>query len=272
MKKSDLKYLIELIDDEQEEVREKVVEELLNYGLSLEADLREYGNLIDDNRRNLLKPILEKTKRTWFRQSWLELSGLKDKQEKIELGMNLISAYQSGKQCLSETTLLLNELAEEFYYAFPYGTEVELAKFLFQRKKFVGNERDYYNPLNSNLYNVLITKKGIPITLCLIYFLVGKRLGLVIEGCNFPGHFLAKTFIDGEMVLIDCYSGGRIIYKSELEDLPDIDFEAAWKIINTEATPEIILRRVLNNLIFSYTKKEDESNAKFFEEILRMPL
>ncbi len=272
MKKEELKYLIELIDDEQTEVREKVIEELSNYGLSLEADLREFGNLLDGKRKELIKPILEENKKTWFRQSWLELMNVKNEREKIELGMSLIAAYQSGRECLSEITLLLNELAEEFYYAYPYGTEIDLAKFLFQKKKLRGNESDYYSPLNSNLFNVLQTRKGIPITLCLIYYLIAKRLGLIVEGCNFPGHFLAKTFLQDEVVLIDCYSGGRIIFKSELEDLPDINFEAAWKIINTKATPEIILRRVLNNLVFAYTKKEDESNSKFFEEVLQMPL
>ncbi len=272
MKKSELKYLLELIDDEQAEVREKVMEELANYGLALETDLQEYSELLDAHRKELLEPILEENKRTWFTQSWLELSTTKKEDEKIELGLSLIAAYQSGRECLSEITLMLNELAEEFFYAFPYGTEIDLAKFLFQRKKFSGNEKDYYNPLNSNLHNVLITKKGIPITLCLIYFLVAKRLGLFVEGCNFPGHFLAKTKHEGETVLVDCYSKGRVIFKSELEDLPDINFEAAWKIINTKATPEIILRRVLNNLVFAYSKKDEEKKAKFFEEILQIPL
>src|SRR2546421_4825235 len=58
---------------------------------------------------------------------------------------------------------------------------------------FVGNVEDYYNPTNSYLPEVLRTRRGLPITLVLIYKYVAERIGLEVQGINSPGHFLAAV-------------------------------------------------------------------------------
>ncbi|PIE22372.1 MAG: hypothetical protein CSA62_12755 [Planctomycetota bacterium] len=40
--------------------------------------------------------------------------------------------------------------------------------------------------------------------------LVGARLGLDINGCNFPGHFLDWIYYEGQIVLVDCFRGGLL--------------------------------------------------------------
>jgi regulator of sirC expression with transglutaminase-like and TPR domain len=86
---------------------------------------------------------------------------------------------------------------------------------LFEEEHFTGNVDDYYNPFNSYLPKVLETHLGIPITLTLIYKVVGERVGLHIEGVNAPGHFLAKVKVDNGTMLIDPYSAGRLITQEE---------------------------------------------------------
>jgi regulator of sirC expression with transglutaminase-like and TPR domain len=56
-----------------------------------------------------------------------------------------------------------------------------------------GNVDDYYNPANSYLPDVLHTRRGLPITLVLIYRCVAEGVGLVVHGINAPGHFLAAV-------------------------------------------------------------------------------
>ena len=53
-----------------------------------------------------------------------------------------------------------------------------------------GNAEDYYNPANSYLCDVLATRRGLPITLSLVYKLVAEGVGLEVHGVNAPGHFL----------------------------------------------------------------------------------
>lgn len=55
-----------------------------------------------------------------------------------------------------------------------------------------GNVEDYNNLNNSLLPEVIDTRLGIPISLSLIYILVGKRAGIPISGAGLPGHFLIR--------------------------------------------------------------------------------
>ena len=63
---------------------------------------------------------------------------------------------------------------------------------MYQQEEFSGNSDDYYNPNNSYINKVLEKKQGIPITLCLLYSCVLKRLGVILTPVNFPGHFLLR--------------------------------------------------------------------------------
>ena len=64
---------------------------------------------------------------------------------------------------------------------------------LFDVYGLVGNSENYYDPANSYLPVVLQTRRGIPISLVLIYKRVADHLGLVVHGVNAPGHFLAAV-------------------------------------------------------------------------------
>ena len=68
----------------------------------------------------------------------------------------------------------------------------EISKVLFEEEGFKGNAEAYYDPRNSYLNDVLDRHLGIPITLSIIYLEVGWKLGLPLEGVNFPGHFLVR--------------------------------------------------------------------------------
>jgi len=73
---------------------------------------------------------------------------------------------------------------------------------------FRGNREDYGDPRNSFLNEVLDRRVGIPLSLSLIYVLVGKRVGLSISGVAFPGHFLSRCDLDEGFVVLDAFDGG----------------------------------------------------------------
>jgi regulator of sirC expression with transglutaminase-like and TPR domain len=82
-----------------------------------------------------------------------------------------------------------------------------LNPYFFQELGFAGNVNDYYDPRNSLLPAVLETRRGIPITLALLYIEVAQRAGLQAEGVCFPGHFLVKLTLPNGEVVIDPFSG-----------------------------------------------------------------
>ncbi|MAI79630.1 MAG: hypothetical protein CL917_11865 [Deltaproteobacteria bacterium] len=142
---------------------------------------------------------------------------------------------------------------------------------LFIREGFVGNSEDYSNPENSFLDSVLESRKGIPITLSIIYMEVARRLGFNSFGIGFPGHFLVGVKLEQKTVVIDPFSQ-RILEQSDCEKLL---FKMAGQkvpfnplMLSSTPTKEI-LQRVLRNLKMIYVaKKEYESALSCSDRIL----
>ncbi|MBE0613888.1 MAG: tetratricopeptide repeat protein [Burkholderiales bacterium] len=150
--------------------------------------------------------------------------------------------------------------------AFAKQKVVALNRHLFDELGFRGDVRDYYDPRNSYLNEVLERRTGIPITLSILYMEVGRRLGLRFQGVSFPGHFLVKLPVSGGHLVLDPFCGGEAQSESELRarlarvvpehnanKLPLSQFLHA-------ATPRQIVARVLRNLKGIYLQSEEAQN------------
>lgn len=264
-----LQYLVDLVDDDSEEVRRVIIKELINYGSNLEEDLLEFSNELSEQKLQLIEPVLQENRRQWLYENWNTWREVNDEYESLEKAMELIVCFQEGIFYENSLSAILDEYAEEFMNKFPYGNEIDLANFLFREKEIKGSKHDYYNPLNSNLKYALEYKQGLPITLAVLYMLVGNRAGLFIQGCNFPGHFLAKINHDGEIILVDCFNQGRMIYETELHGMVKDSFEAVIKLIKSHTSVNIIVRRTLSNLANAYKQKGNHINSDFFLNLIK---
>ena len=99
----------------------------------------------------------------------------------------------------------------------PADTIVALNRFLFDELGFTGNAADYYDPRNSFLNEVLDRKRGIPLTLALVYIEIGRRIGLPVQGIAFPAHFLVKCPLREGTVVLDPYAKGISLSLEELK-------------------------------------------------------
>ena len=151
-----------------------------------------------------------------------------------------------------------------------------LHEFLFEEQGFRGNVEDYYNPANSYLPAVLETKRGLPITLSLIYKLVAERIGLRAWGVGLPGHFLIGVQCDESQMLIDPFSGGRILTEDEAHDRLQEMFgpEMEWSAdMLRPASNRHWLTRMLQNLlnVFGSTGHYTDVAAVLEMEMLLWP-
>lgn len=267
--RSKLPYLVSLIDDDTKEVREEVLKGLSNYGASLEEDLQEFSKALDSQKTNFLKPILENNRRKWLSENWDSWRKQTESSRQLEEAFSLIAKFQYGITYPVKLTRLLDQLAEEFRTLYPFGNEIDLANFLFNLKKMKGEKEDYYNPFNSNLIYVIKERKGLPISLACVYILTAERVSLHVEGCNFPGHFLAKTFLDGEPVYIDCFNGGKMLFEEDFKSIADETYDSLQDILNKETSAKTIIQRILNNLVNAYKNSNDSVNSDFFATLLR---
>lgn len=140
----------------------------------------------------------------------------------------------------------------------------ELCRVLFEEEGFRGNADAYYDPRNSFLNDVLDRHVGIPITLGIVMLEVGWRVGLPLNGINFPGHFLVRY--EGEVVrlLVDPFDEGRVRWEDQGQELLDRVYGGMVRMRDEflrPATRTDILARVLSNLKGIYLNARDDDRA-----------
>jgi regulator of sirC expression with transglutaminase-like and TPR domain len=101
----------------------------------------------------------------------------------------------------------------------PVGRLHRLREYLFVEQGFAGNRKDFFDPRNSFLNDVLDRRQGIPITLSLVLIEVGKRLGLAVEGIGLPGHFVAGARFGDSQILLDPFNAGALLTPEACEEL-----------------------------------------------------
>lgn len=135
-----------------------------------------------------------------------------------------------------------------------------LRRYLFHDMGFHGNVKDYYDPRNSYLNQVLERRTGIPITLSAVTMAVGRRAGLTVQGVGLPGHFIVKAGADGQEILFDPFHGGRELTSTDCENLvrqvTGVTFEVS--ALALQPIPlGLMVQRMLGNLKGIYLSKED---------------
>ena len=92
-----------------------------------------------------------------------------------------------------------------------------LNQFFFRDLSFGGNLNDYYDPDNSYISAVLKTRRGIPITLAVLWLELATGLGLQAKGVSFPGHFMVKVNRPKGQVVMDPFTG-QSLSREELSE------------------------------------------------------
>ncbi len=140
-----------------------------------------------------------------------------------------------------------------------------LNQFFFRDMGFGGNVNNYYDPDNSYLNAVLRTRRGIPISLAVLWLELAHGLGLKARGVNFPGHFMVKINLPNGQVVIDPFTGQSLSREDLSERLEPYkrrnglvdDFDVPVGLYLQAATPRDILARLLRNLKEIHRTQED---------------
>lgn len=154
-----------------------------------------------------------------------------------------------------------------------------LNQFFYQNLGFGGNVNNYYDPDNSYLNAVLRTRRGIPISLAVLWLELAQGLGLEARGVAFPGHFMVKVSLPKGQVVIDPFTGQSLSREDLNErlapfnqrrgliggtnlgdpsgstDLPEADIPLGLYL--QSAQPRDIIARMLHNLKEVFRTQED---------------
>ena len=131
---------------------------------------------------------------------------------------------------------------------------------------FTGNEDDYHDPRNSYLHEVIARRKGLPITLAVVWMAIARRANIPVSGVGFPGHFLVRVgdAANEESVLADPFRGGALVGPAELSRLSSHHLGGIEKLRANhlaETDVKTMLVRMLVNLKHAHEKHADHAGA-----------
>lgn len=139
-----------------------------------------------------------------------------------------------------------------------------LSRVLAETYGYDGDQLTFDRPDNANLVSVIDRRRGLPVTLGLLYLHAGRAAGWTVDGMNFPGHFLVCVGEGDEIVVIDPFHSGRILTEHELNGYLQRVRGANAKIGPADLgvmSNRAILIRLVSNIKQRAIKAEDTARA-----------
>jgi len=139
-----------------------------------------------------------------------------------------------------------------------------LRRFLYDDLGFRGDRKDYYNPSNSLLHQVMVRRRGIPLTLSILFMELGWRVGIPFEGVGFPGRFLVRLTGEPRDLLLDPFQRGMSVHE---EDCRHILMEISGGKLQfhddllASVTKRDMIARLLLNLKGAYLRRNEDEYA-----------
>lgn len=95
----------------------------------------------------------------------------------------------------------------------------QLNQYFYEELGFAGDKQDYYSPDNSLLNLVIDRRRGIPISLAVIYLKFAGVIGLDAFGIAFPGHYLVGVHAEEDDMILDPFDHGRQLDHNQLRNM-----------------------------------------------------
>ncbi|GAB4290347.1 MAG: SirB1 family protein [Oscillatoriaceae cyanobacterium] len=122
------------------------------------------------------------------------------------------------EEYMNALDVMASEVAERLpQQRYPLRVIQTINSYLYDDLGFQGNEEDYYNPRNSFLNEVIEKRRGIPITLSLVYLEVARRIDFPMVGIGMPGHFLIRPDFEDAGVFVDPFHRGEVLFPDDCQ-------------------------------------------------------
>lgn len=139
-----------------------------------------------------------------------------------------------------------------------------LRAFVYDTLGFRGAVKDYFDPRNALLHEVLARRTGIPLTLAIVMLELGWRVGMPLEGVGFPSHFLVRLAGEPGDLILDPFEDGRSLHEDDLRRIlaagtgGRLTLEPA--MLASVGKREMIVR-LLHNLKNAFLRAGDDGGA-----------
>ncbi|HPF45390.1 MAG: transglutaminase family protein [Alphaproteobacteria bacterium] len=126
-----------------------------------------------------------------------------------------------------------------------------LSQVMWGRHEYKGDDEFYDDLQNANLMSVIDRRRGLPISLGILYIHAAHSQGWNAEGVNFPAHFLIRIYGENDQVIIDPFHKGKILDAKDLRELVDTISGGSQQLEHwhhARLGKRAILVRLLNNI------------------------
>ncbi|MDE2393621.1 MAG: hypothetical protein RL422_1892 [Bacteroidota bacterium] len=254
-----IKAMIHLLDDSDQEVVSMVEQQIRTLGPSIipvlesEWESESLNPILQSKIENLIHDFQWQSVKTRL-QLWKESGGM----DLLE-GMWILATYRYPDYSFEQLKVEMDQLYYEVWPQMreelhPMDQVKVLNTVLFEQLKFGPNSKNFHAANNSFINNVLSSKKGNPISLCVIYMWIAQKLGLPIYGVNLPNLFVLTYKQNGLQFYINVFNKGLIFNKIDIDNyIAQLNLTSNEIYYNPCSNLEII-RRVIRNLMMAYEK------------------
>jgi regulator of sirC expression with transglutaminase-like and TPR domain len=272
MTEKEIKALVSLLDDNDEEVIAHVEGKIRSLGSDaipfLEGRWEEsfdsdFQKKLEDLIHDLQMDALVERLQVWVHGGALNL---------LE-GMWILNTYLypdlTYEKLSSEVEQLYYQIWLEHRDTMSPTEQIKLMNNRFYTDMGFGpNTKNFHSPANSMMNVVLENKRGNPITLCVIYMLIAQKLGMPVYGVNLPNLFVLTYRQEGSQFYINVFNRGIIFSKTDIEHYINQLKLRQNKTFYEPCSNHDIVQRVVRNLILSYEKSGDSGRAEELERLL----
>lgn len=153
----------------------------------------------------------------------------------------------------------------------PSTVAVALVRYLFRDLGFEGATDEYFDPRASYLNEVMDRRKGIPISLSIVYMEVARRAGFQVDGVGLPGHFIVKHPQPGGDLFVDPFNRGAVLSREDCAQKVGEIYNGAVAFepyMLGAVTKRQILARAIHNLKTIYAAGRQREKALAMVEFL----
>jgi len=263
----ELDALISLLDEPDERIYVTVSNKISTYGADAIPLLEQawdssLNQLIQKRIENLIHDIQ-------FNHLVFELNKWRHYHvNDLMKGFILVAKYQYPDLIEKTITDKLGQIIQDVWLELNNNlTPLEKVKVLnhiiFDVHELAANKVNLHSPQNSFINTIFETKKANPISLSIIYMVVAQSLKIPVYGINLPQNFImayADSLITENTVLtrenirfyINAFNKGAVFTKREVElFIRQINLKEEDSYF-LPCDNVAIIRRVFNNLVFSY--------------------
>ncbi|WPR74134.1 transglutaminase-like domain-containing protein [Algoriphagus sp. NG3] len=270
----ELDALVSLLDDSDREVRMHVRDRITSLGNEIIPFLeKKWENSFNPDIQKEIEELVHDLQFSLLKERLIDWRDTDDRD--LLTGLWIINTYQYPDLEYAKLNAEMHQIYFEVWTAFkndlsPYEQVRAINNVLFQTLRFSANTKNFHSPANSMLSSVLDSKRGNPLTLCSIYLLVAKKLGLPIYGVNLPNLFVLTYKSADVTFYINAFNKGLIFSRTDIFNyLEQLKIEPREEYFEPCAHLQIMLR-MFRNLENAFEKLGETDKVKEIKELIEL--